>query len=290
MPATSRSPATQPDRPHTPPNTQRPGNRHSAAQQTPTNRRSQSATIERLRQQLRTSVAHTQQQDVVPTDFVALNRLLPDQGIRSGSVVEWISSGPGSRTSTMAFAAAGRLLQQPGALAVVDPLHCLCAASLPQAGIPLSRLLLVRPKHTTAESLFVSQYRLPGPVRSDALWALEQLARSTGVRVVLTWIDRLSSTAQRRLQLAVERSGTTVFLIRPASALQQPTWSDLRFLVSANGSSVKGTGAKSSAHHTSTNPTSQWHVQLIRSRNSVHSQGHTRLECQHETGVVSEVL
>ena len=289
MPATSRTPT-------------QPASQLHVAQRTATNRlaqsdnrppqsdnRPQSATIERLRQQLRASATHTQQRDVVPTDFMALNRLLPDRGIRSGSVVEWISSGPGSRTATMAFAAARRLLQQPGALAVVDPLHCLCAASLPQVGIPLSRLLLVRPKHTTAESLFVSEYRLPGPVRSHALWALEQLARSTGVRVVLTWIDRLSSTAQRRLQLAVERSGTTVFLIRPGSALQQPTWADLRFVVNTH-TTAHTTGGHIAAHHTNANPTSQWQVQLIRSRNSVHSQGHTRLECQHETGVVSEIL
>lgn len=242
----------------------------------------QSGIVEQLRKQLRSCMPHTIARESIPTRFGGLNKLLPDKGIRTGSVVEWISAGPGGRTSTIAFAAASGLLQQPGALAVVDPLHSLCTASLPQLGIPLSRLLLVRPQLADTRSTFISEYRLSGVVRSNALWALEQLARCTGVSVVLTWIDRLTSTAQRRLQLAVERSGTTVFLIRPSSVLNQPTWADLRFMVH--------TSCDNSLRQPKLATSSRLQVKLIRSRNSVHQQGHTLLECEHETGVVSEIL
>lgn len=239
---------------------------------------SHSAILEQLRGKLQAAVMPMDERRVVATRFDTLNHLLPDRGIRAGTVVEWVSGEPGCRTSTVAFAAASRLLKQPGALAVVDPLHCLCAAALPQVGIPLSRLLLVRPERTSNASTFVSEYRLSGAVRTHALWALEQLARCTGVAVAFTWIDRLSATAQRRLQLAVERSGTTIFLIRPSSVLHQPTWADLRFLVQADGGGAAETRAASPLQ-----------VQLIRSRNSVHQQGRTRLECEYETSVVSEV-
>lgn len=60
---------------------------------------------------------------------------------------------------------------------------------------------------------------------------LEQTCRSRGVRVVLAWLHRCTSAIVRRLQLAVESSGVVLMLLRPAQALHQPSFADLRLLV-----------------------------------------------------------
>lgn len=239
--------------------------------------------VEQLRSQLRTSQPTTSDQKIISSGFDSLDQILPEQGIPAGSLIEWVSDGPGMRTTSIAIRTGSQFLSQPGAFAIVDPQQCLCAASLPYLGVPLNRLLLVRPQapQKTTRQTAHTNYHLPSESRSDALWSLEQLARCTGVGVVLTWIDRLSATAQRRLQLAVEKSGATVFLIRPLSVLNQPTWADLRF-------HVKTCSQPAISDEDSVMIESNLEVTLVRSKNSVHRHGNVTLECEHETGVMSE--
>lgn len=239
--------------------------------------------VEQLRDQLRVSQPMPNDRGVVASELPSLNQLLPEFGFPTGALVEWVSDGAGMRTTSIACRTASAFLNRPGAFAVIDPMHCLCAAALPQLGIPLSRLLMVRPTGSGTESpvRFHSGYHLPTDVRSETLWSLEQLARCSGVSVVLTWVDRLSSTAQRRLQLAVERSGTTVFLIRPRTVLDHPTWADFRFHVKSKTNQRLSNEQESMIG-------SNLEVTLVRSRNSVRKHGKVELECEHETGVVSE--
>jgi protein ImuA len=49
---------------------------------------------------------------------------------------------------------------------------------------------------------------------ADGLWAMEEGARSGVLAAVVGEVDRLSLTAARRLQLASETGGVTVFLLR----------------------------------------------------------------------------
>jgi len=228
-----------------------------------------STVVQQLRRQLlRCQVTHA----TISTGYPTFDRLLPESGLPSGSVIEWISDEPGLHATTIALRCAAEFLQQPGALAVVDPLNDFHPMSVEHLGIPLSRLLLVRPCAPSSAAIS-SQAQ-----RSDALWALEQLARCPGVRVVITWVDRLSSTAQRRLQLAVEKSGVTVFLMRPTSALHQTSWADLKFQVQSTPQ-VSAPAVTDSAHI---------RVQLVRSKNSVRCHGQVLLDCNHETGHVLE--
>ncbi len=227
--------------------------------------------IESLRRELlRCQVTHTTQ-TIVSSGFPGLDRLLPQAGLPSGAVIEWLSDACGLRSTTVALQCAAGFLESPGTLAVVDPYNEFHVMSLPHSGIPLSRLLLVRPCQDFIAS---SDGRMTGgslsqAQRSDALWTLEQLARCAGVRIVMMWVDRLSATAQRRLQLAVERSGVTVFLMRPKSALRQTSWADLRF-------------------HVQSEERSRISVRLVRSKNSVQRHGKVLLDYNHETGDVFE--
>ena len=175
--------------------------------------------IQQLRGQLRAAAAPVMARGVFPTGLASLDALLPGGGIAAGSVVEWLSRGPGQSATSLALRSSAGLLSQPGCVAVIDEARGFFPAMAPLHGIPLSRILLVQPPPDTRNG------------SGQALWALEQTARSRGVKVVLAWMNRCTSAVVRRLQLAVEHSGATVMLIRPAAALQQPSFADLRLLV-----------------------------------------------------------
>ncbi len=246
-----------------------------------------SLTVDQLRRQLMKSQLLPVDRSVVSSGFPSLDALLPENGLPAGSVIEWVSDEAGLRATSIALKCAARFLNKPGVLAVVDPVNDFHPGSVEHLGVPLSRLLIVRPNPTivgrSLDTALLSQND-----RANALWALEQLTRCAGVKVVLTWIDRLSSTAQRRLQLAVENSGVTVFLIRPSSALQQTSWADLRFLVrSSSVQSATCNSATSMAERNALSP-AQFSVELVRSKNSVQHHGLALLECHNETGDVSE--
>ncbi|MCA9066169.1 MAG: hypothetical protein KDA96_24045, partial [Planctomycetaceae bacterium] len=103
-------------------------------------------------------------------------------------------------------------------------------------------------------------------------------------RVILCSLDRVTSTVMRRLQLAVERSGASVFLLRPSSALQQPSWADLRFRIQSlvgTNHNPDGNQAASGAQHLA--------VELLKARSAVTQTGRAELKVDYETGVVSEI-
>jgi protein ImuA len=249
-----------------------------------------SSALQMLRRQLVQSQSHSPCRTVVSTGLPSVDALLPHAGLPSGSLIEWISDGPGHRASSIALRCAIGFMQRSGVFAVVDGCGCFNPAAVCNTGIPLSRLLVVRPQGARAGGHCCSVGRgsrdplLQQRYRTETLWALEQLGRCPGVQVVVAWVDRLSSTAQRRLQLAVETSGATVFLIRPAAALHQTSWADVRFHVQ----SARATKSVVSVDEAA-GDRSRIAVRLIRSKNAVLHNGCAWLECHHETGHVLEV-
>jgi hypothetical protein len=192
-------------------------------------------TIEALRRQLISTQRRPSARDCISTGLKSLDGLLPGGGLPASGLLEWICEDVGQSGASLAFRTLVPMLALPGCLAVIDERHEFHAEAVRSQGIPLSRLLLVRPPQPDTEiteaarrSRFV---RRNSAARSEALWALEQAARCPGVRAVLCWLDRSSSAVMRRLQLAVERSGVLVVLVRPVSVLQQPSFADLRLLV-----------------------------------------------------------
>ena len=204
---------------------------------------SKAQAIELLRRQIRGSQAHGDQRSYQPTGLATLDRLLPGGGIPVGAVMEWISETPGHAATSLAIRSAAALLQRPGCMAVIDEGRDFFPAIVPTLDVPLSRILLVQvPPGSrthlgkTANPRGRARNQPPSStadIHSEALWALEQTARCRGVRVVLGWLDRCTSAVVRRLQLAVEHSGVTIMLVRPATALKQPSFADLRLKVNA---------------------------------------------------------
>ncbi|MCA9065037.1 MAG: hypothetical protein KDA96_18330 [Planctomycetaceae bacterium] len=264
------------------------------------NSSARSSAIRHLRQQLlRTQFSGVEAQ-TVPTGFASLDALLPDHGLSSRSVIEWVSDQHGVCAMAVALRCAVPFLQQSGCMAVLDAQHDFFPMAAVVAGIPLSRILLIRPaleesspndhcsplsghggKADEQAVTAVRRIRRASSLQADAIWALEQAARCAAVRVVVCRIDRLSSTVMRRLQLAVERSGCTVFLIRPSSALKQPSWADLRLLVRSQSVTPSTRSVVPKAQPLT--------VELLKARSAVTRTGRAELKIDYETGVVSEI-
>jgi hypothetical protein len=189
-------------------------------------------TIRALRRQLVSAQQTQSSQRVIPTGLRSLDQLLPGGGLPTSALIEWISDETGQAAASVALRAVAPLLSLPGCLAVIDENHDFHGNAAKAQGIPLSKILLVRPPRPTPEEVAAanqSRYvRRVSVCHAEALWALEQVARNAGVRAVLCWLDRASPAVMRRLQLAVERSGVTILLIRPATVLGSASFADLR--------------------------------------------------------------
>jgi len=245
--------------------------------------------IHSLRRQLLASQRMQTVQQILPTGLTSLDAILPHGGLPAGSLIEWISEDAGLKAASIALKSIVPMMTLHGCLAIVDEHHEFYADSARSHGIPLSRMLLIRPVYaasgvqaafglaqaTTSRSRFVRQ---ASAAHSDALWALEQTARCPGVRVVLMFLEQASSAVMRRLQLAVERSGVTIVLIRPASILNQPSFADLRLYVTTVKPALAGITERR-----------QLKVQLLRSRHGLQHTGHALLEVEHETGAVHSI-
>lgn len=158
----------------------------------------------------------------------SLDRLLPDKGLSWGTLLEWLSDGAGTGTATLALTVAAHIVQNGGALVVIDGKQEFYPPAAASLGILLDNTVIVRPAN-----------------RRDALWAWEQSLRSGAVAVALGWLDNLDERAFRRLQLAAETGGSLGFLLRPAACRAEPSWAEARFLVEARPLAVVSGGVVS---------------------------------------------
>lgn len=160
---------------------------------------------------------------ILSTGCDALDALLPSQGVRPGSLVEWLGDGDASGADTMSLIVGCRVCPEGRPLVLIDTHHNLFPLSLSLLGFDLSRLILIRP---------VSE--------REALWACEEALRCEAVGVVWANIERVTTTSFRRLQLAAEDSSGIGFLVRSANAVRQPSWAEVRLKVCPD-SSLRGT-------------------------------------------------
>ena len=151
---------------------------------------------------------------VVSTGYAVLDRALPQGGLHRGTLVEWLAREGGSGATTLALAAARQACGEAGTLVVVDRRRTFYPLAAAACGIDLSRLLLVRPQNDR-----------------DETWAIDQALRSGGASAVLAWSEKLDDHLFRRLQLAAEAGETLGLLLRPARALAEPSWAEVRWLV-----------------------------------------------------------
>jgi protein ImuA len=216
-----------------------------------------------------------------------LDRLLPQRGFARGSLVEWLADGPGSGASMLALVAAREACRQGGVLVVVDRQGTFYPPAAAAWRIDLQSMIVVRPQND-----------------KDEQWTLDQALRCEHVAAVMAWPQRLDGHTFRRLQLAAETSGSLGLLVRPLSARREPSWANVRLLISPRrekgvgphlpGAGKKGAGPicrdgpEGAAHKLDPSPFSRrLRVQLLRCRGRFGGNA-TELEIDHQTGEIHE--
>jgi cell division inhibitor SulA/protein ImuA len=135
----------------------------------------------------------------VSTGFAELDVELPGGGWPSGAITEIYAERTGVGEVQLTMPAVARLTQTGRWATVVAPLHVPYAPALAANGVRLDRLLLVETQSA-----------------DDNLWACEQALRAPCCGAVLLWQEHFNERALRRLQLAAESAGSTLFLFRSA--------------------------------------------------------------------------
>lgn len=171
-------------------------------------------TIAELRKQIHQEQNLLESRETFSTGCPELDELFPAGGLRRGSLIEWVGSGPASGAGTLSLLLAQQL-PRSGPRIVIDPDREVYPIPLLAAGSEPAAWIFARAQD-----------------HSEGLWAFEQSLRCPGVALVWARIDPVSSLAFRRLQIAVESSGGLGFLVRPKAALKQPSWAEARFLIS----------------------------------------------------------
>jgi protein ImuA len=139
---------------------------------------------------------------LVATGILELDALLPDGGLRTGSVLDLRASGEASGAWTLGLLLARQICGlQSDVLVVIDREKRFYPPAAVRFGINLGRTYVVRPEHDR-----------------DAYAAACEALRCGAVGAVLASFQRLRLVDARRLQLAAERGGSVGLLILPAAA------------------------------------------------------------------------
>ena len=187
--------------------------------------RDPSAIARQLREQIRQIEApFSSARQRVPTGFAPLDRILPDGGLRRGSLIEWLSDCDGSCAASLALAIATRVLGERSVLVMIDGLGTFNPLAAAELGISMNRMIVIRPD-----------------TPSNAWWAWEQSLRCPDVRVTLGWLASLGERVFRRLQLAVQAGGGFGFLLRPIEG-KSVSWGTTRLKVQPLPSAGRGLG------------------------------------------------
>ncbi len=158
---------------------------------------------------------------VVETGYPALSAELPGGGWPVGALIDLLGE-PGCGELRLLRPALGALGRRP--VALVQPPYLPNAPGLAYLGVPLERVLWLRPAKAP-----------------DALWAAEQILRAGTCGALLVWLQHVQTAALRRLHLAAQSTETLLFALRPLQAAQDASPAALRLALrsAADGLSVE---------------------------------------------------
>jgi protein ImuA len=148
------------------------------------------------------------------TGWQAIDELFPGQGIREGTLVEWLGDGIASGAAMLSLLVGRKICPAERPVVVIEARRSLFPLTLKALGFDLSQTVMAYPASEV-----------------EALWACEQALRCAGIGLVWMRSSHLSNLGFRRLQLAAEVSRGIGFLLRSAKAAHQPSWADVRLLV-----------------------------------------------------------
>lgn len=163
---------------------------------------------------LQQDILHLQGQRPVrdePVGRVKLGPILnsfPHKTFPTGAVHEYITTTPGDAAATTGFVSGilSALMQHGGYCVWISPEKIIFPPGLKSFGIEPDHVLFI---HLRKEK--------------DICWALEAALQVEGLAGVVSELPDLDFTVSRRLQLAVEKSGVTGFVLRHQPRKLHPT-------------------------------------------------------------------
>ncbi len=131
--------------------------------------------------------------------FRPIELAFPNNSFPTGAMHEFISEASESAAATNAFVAAllSRIINKSGICLWVSSSRTLFPAAMEAFGITPHRLIFIDVKKDT-----------------EALWAMEEALKCERLAAVVGEIRNINLTASRKLQLAVEKSKVTGFILR----------------------------------------------------------------------------
>lgn len=151
-------------------------------------------------------------QAATPTGFARLDKYLPGGGWPADGITELLHDQQGIGELRLLAPALARLSREQSRwLLWVAPPHVPYAPALANAGIDLSRVLVVTPKK-----------------QPDVLWTLEKALASNSCSMVLAWPGDIRGKEIRRLQVASREGHSLGVLFRPGHAVNQASPAELR--------------------------------------------------------------
>ncbi|ACU60849.1 ImuA family protein [Chitinophaga pinensis] len=184
-------------------------------------------------------------QDNAPViDLGPVNTAFPNGVFPTGVIHEFLCPLTEQAAATSGFVSAltGSLMQFGGACIWISVSRTLFPPSLKTFGIEPHRVVFIDLQRT-----------------KDALWALEEALKCEGLAAVIAELPEIGFTQSRRLQLAVEQSKVTGFILRTSSRSVSTTASAARWqitpLPSAMENDMPGVGYP------------RWQIELLKVRN-----------------------
>ena len=177
---------------------------------------SQRRVLEQLTEQIRQceGMDRAHQRESVPSGIPGLDQLIPEGGLRRGALLEWVAAVPGSGALRLALVAARAACGPQRLCMVVDRRREFYPLAASSVALGVEQMVVVQPANA-----------------ADEAWAIDQSLRCGGVGAVLCWPARLDDHTFRRWQLAAEASGAVGLIIRTPAARSDPSWADVKLLV-----------------------------------------------------------
>lgn len=145
------------------------------------------------------SIKRTSHKTVTDNGLGSVTYAFPDDTFPVGAIHEFIMSGPESTSATGGFVSGmlSSLMQHESATIWISAYPTIFPPALSSFGLQPDKIIFINLKK-----------------EKDILWAMEEALKCKGLAAVIAEVRDLSFTASRRLQLAVEKSQVTGFVLR----------------------------------------------------------------------------
>jgi protein ImuA len=180
----------------------------------------------------------------IDTGLGVILKSFPESVFPLGAIHEFVVSDPESRSATMGFMSGilSALAKNNRVILWISPPGTVFPPSLIQFNLDPERIIFVTPQR-----------------KKDLVWVIEEGLKCDGLAAVVGELNDLNFTESRRLQLAVEQSRVTGFIIRKTKQSPQPNACIARWQIHSLPSQPEA-GLPGIGHP-------RWQVELLKIRN-----------------------